>query len=74
MATTAKIAMQIAVVNQKTKSIRSPCFDAWSGSQGMNSATAVAPNPRTTPNKTRRTIAPLPTGREPSRSRRRKQS
>ena len=41
-ATTAKTPMQIATVNQKTKSIRSPSFESLSGSQGMKIATAVA--------------------------------
>jgi hypothetical protein len=41
-ATTAKIPMQIAVTNQKTKSIRSASFEDCSGNHGMKIATAVA--------------------------------
>jgi hypothetical protein len=41
-ATSAKIATQITVVNQKTKSIRSASFPAAVGSQGTNSATPAA--------------------------------
>ena len=37
--------MQIAVTNQKTKSIRSACSLAGSGSHGISSATAAAPAP-----------------------------
>ena len=47
--TSAKIAMQIAVVNQKTRSIPSRSFEAFGGSQGMSSATTVAAAPNTTP-------------------------
>ena len=40
--TSAKTPMQIAVVNQKTRSIPSRSFDAFGGSQGTSSATTVA--------------------------------
>src|ERR671910_2642571 len=64
--TTAKIAMQIAVTNQKTKSIRSASFDDWSGSQGTKIATAVASAANTS--ETRRTLIrdPARTAREPT--------
>ena len=65
-ATTAKTAMQIAMTNQKTKSIRVPSFDSLSGSQGMNSATAVATAAAKSPIATSLTIAPLRTGTEPT--------
>src|SRR6266542_2441831 len=48
-ATTAKIARQIVVVNQKTKSIRSRSFPAEVGSHGTNNATAAEAAPMTTP-------------------------
>ena len=41
--------MQIAVVNQKTRSIPSRSFEAFGGSQGTSSATTVAAAPNTTP-------------------------
>ena len=51
-ATTAKTPIAIAVVNQKTKSIRWASLPAATGSQGMSSATAVviaaATRPRST--------------------------
>ena len=59
--------MQIAVVNQKTKSIRSACSLAGSGSHGISSATAAAPAPNTTPRTTSWTIDPLRTGAETTR-------
>src|SRR6266511_2333002 len=43
--------MQIVVVNQKTKSIRSRSFPADVGSQGTNNATAAEAAPMTTPRK-----------------------
>src|ERR1700741_4233483 len=68
-ATRAKIAMQIAVTNQKTKSIRPACLLAACGSQGTRSATAVAPAPPTTPIATSWTIDPLRTAGETTRPR-----
>ena len=58
--------MQIAVTNQKTKSIRSASFDDCSGSQGMKIATAVASAANT--RETRRTLIrdPARTAREPT--------
>src|SRR3954469_9517492 len=53
--------MQIAVTNQKTKSIRSACSLAGWGSQVMKSATAVATAPNTAPSATSWTIDPLRT-------------
>ncbi|TMK77589.1 MAG: hypothetical protein E6G45_09485 [Actinobacteria bacterium] len=58
--------MQIATVNQTTKSIRPPSFDASVGSQWMKSATAVAPAPTSKPIVTSRTIDPLRTVTEPT--------
>src|SRR2546430_5792172 len=60
-ATSAKIAMQITVTNQKTKSIRPACRLAGAGSQGIRSATRAAPAPQTTPIATSWTIDPLRT-------------
>ena len=50
-ATSAKMLMQIAVVNQKTKSIRSRYSDARSGSHGTKIATAVVAAPTRTPSR-----------------------
>src|SRR5438034_2535746 len=61
--------MQIAVTNQKTKSIRPACLLAGSGSQGTNSAAAVAAAPNTIPIATSWTIDPLRTGAETTRLR-----
>jgi len=66
-ATSAKIAMQIAVTNQKTKSIRSACSLAGRGSQVMKSATAEATAPNTAPSATSWTIDPLRTAPETTR-------
>src|SRR5919201_281560 len=63
-ATSAKMAMQITVTNQKTKSIRSACLLAGSGSQGTSRATAAAPAPKSIPRRTSWTIDPLRTGAE----------
>src|SRR4051812_44067863 len=60
-ATSAKIAMQIAVTNQKTKSIRPACSLAECGSHGIRSATRAAPAPQATPIATSWTIDPLRT-------------
>src|ERR1700751_1059446 len=68
-ATSAKMPMQIAVTNQKTKSIRPACLLAACGSQGTRSATAVAPAPHTTPIATSWTIDPLRTASETTRPR-----
>src|SRR5437764_10625772 len=70
-ATSAKIAMQIAVTNQKTKSIRAACLLAGSGRQGTSSAGAAAPAPNTTPIATSWTTDPLRTEGETTRRRRR---
>src|SRR4051812_49599223 len=53
--------MQITVTNQKTKSIRSACFEAGVGSQGTKRATAVATAAAPSPTATRRTSTPLRT-------------
>src|SRR5919198_3323344 len=60
-ATRAKIAMQIPETNQKTKSIRSACFEAGVGNQGMKRATASATAAAASPTATRRTSTPLRT-------------
>src|SRR6266496_3139857 len=62
-ATSAKIAIEIAVTNQKTKSIRPACSLAPCGSQGIRSATAAAPAPKTAPIATSWTTDPLRTVR-----------
>src|SRR5215210_1511265 len=67
-ATTEKIAMQIAVTNQKTKSIRSPSSDACSGSHGMKIATAVAIAASTRATRRTRMSEPARTAREPTGS------
>src|ERR1700750_781903 len=59
--------MQMVVTNQKTKSIRSACWLAGSGSQGTNSATAAAPPPKSIPSRTSWTIDPLRTAPETTR-------
>src|SRR5436190_6998470 len=61
--------MQIAVTNQKTKSIRPACLLAGSGSQGMSRAAAAAAAPNTIPIATSWTIDPLRTGVETTRRR-----
>src|SRR5436305_4316595 len=53
--------MQITVTNQKTKSIRSPSFEADFGSQGTKKATANATAAAASPTATRRTSTPLRT-------------
>ena len=65
-ATTEKIAMQIAVTNQNTKSIRSPSLEAFSGSQGMKIATAVAAAASSRATSRTRMSDPARTGREPT--------
>jgi hypothetical protein len=60
-ATSAKTAMQIPVVNQKTKSIRSRCLEATGGSHGTSTATSVARPPNRTPSPTSWRIEPLRT-------------
>src|SRR6476620_9159577 len=55
------MAMQITVTNQKTKSIRSDCFEAGVGSQGTNRATAVATAAAPSPTASKRTRTPLRT-------------
>src|SRR5262249_47192196 len=59
--------MQITVTNQKTKSIRSACSLAGSGSHGTSSATTAAPPPNRIPSSTSWTIDPLRTGPETTR-------
>src|SRR2546430_17388641 len=61
--------MQIAVTNQKTKSIRPACLLAGSGSQGTNSAAAVAAAQNMIPIATSWAIDPLRTGAETTRLR-----
>src|SRR4029453_15936234 len=53
--------MQIAVTNQKTKSIRSASFEAGVGSHGTRSATATATAAAANPTATTRTSTPLRT-------------
>src|SRR4029077_5910152 len=60
-ATAANTAMQIPVVNQKTKSIRSRCLEATGGNQGISTATSVAAPPNRTPSPTSWRIEPLRT-------------
>src|SRR2546426_179803 len=55
------MAMLIPVTNQKTKSIRSACFDAGVGSQGTKNATADVTAAAATPTATKRTSTPLRT-------------
>src|SRR5438445_5482356 len=55
------MAMLIPVTNQKTKLIRSACFDAGVGSQGTKKATADATAAAASPTATRRTSTPLRT-------------
>src|SRR3954454_12207201 len=65
--------MQITVTNQKTKLIRSACFEAGVGSQGTKRATAVATAAAPSPTATRRTSTPLRTSarlRNPAAQRR----
>src|ERR671935_719066 len=66
-ATSAKMAMQITVTNQKTKSIRSACLLAGSGSEGTSRATAAAAAPKSIPRRTSWTTDPLRTGAETTR-------
>ena len=54
-------AIEIPVVNQNTKSIRSRCFEATGGSHGMRTATSVAAPPNRTPSPTSWRIEPLRT-------------
>ncbi len=54
--------MQIAVVNQKTRSMPSRSFEATGGSQGTSSATTVATAPKTTPSRISWTSEPLRIG------------
>ena len=54
--------MQIAVVNQKTRSMPSRSFEATGGSQGTSSATTVAAAPKTTPSRISWTSEPLRIG------------
>src|SRR5918912_934499 len=65
-ATTAKIAMQITVTNQKTKSIRPASRPAGCGSQGGTSASAVAMPPATRAKMTSWTTDPRRTADEPT--------
>src|ERR687887_848221 len=60
-ATRAKMAMEIPETNQKTKSIRSACFEAGLGNQGTKRATASATAAAASPTATRRTSTPLRT-------------
>src|SRR5438309_8897609 len=55
------MAMLIPVTNQKTKSIRSACFDAGFGSQGTKKATADVTAAAASPTATKRTSTPLRT-------------
>src|SRR6476619_7867348 len=55
------MAMEIAVTNQTTKSIRSACFDAGVGSQGTKRATASVTAATASPTATKRTSTPLRT-------------
>ena len=55
------MAMLIPVTNQKTKSIRSACFDAGVGSQGTKKATADVTAAAASPTATKRTSTPLRT-------------
>ena len=66
-ATSAKIAMEITVTNQKTKSIRSACLLAEWGIHGISRATAAAPAPKSVPRRTSWTTDPLRTGVETTR-------
>ena len=54
--------MQIPVVTQKTRSMRSRSCDACSGSQGTSTATSTAATAATSPTTSSRTSAPLRTG------------
>jgi len=55
------MAMLIPVTNQKTKSIRSACFDAGVGSQGTKKATADVTAAAASPTAIKRTSTPLRT-------------
>src|SRR5436190_13301019 len=55
------MAMLIPVTNQKTKSIRSACFDAGVGSQGTKKATADVTAAAANPTAIKRTSTPLRT-------------
>ena len=61
--------IEIAVTNQKTKSIRPACRLAGLGSHGMTSATTVAPAPTTIPMATSWATDPLRTDAETTRRR-----
>src|SRR4030095_15448606 len=65
-ATTAKTAMQMPTVSQSTKSILSPSFERFGGSQGRKRATAVAIAAATSAIVIKRTIAPVRAGAEPT--------
>src|SRR5439155_26705862 len=65
----AKIMIEIADTNQKTESIRPACLLAECGSQGITSATTVAPAPKTTPMATSWATDPLRTDAETTRRR-----
>ena len=64
--TSAPTPMQIAVVNQKTRSIPSRSFEAFGGSQGTSSATTVAAAPNKMPSPSSWRIEPLRTETETS--------
>src|SRR5438270_6178178 len=68
-ATTAKIATQITVTNQKTKSIRPASRPAGVGSQPGTSASVVAAPPATRAKRTSWTTDPRRTAHEPTRRR-----
>src|SRR5439155_18402691 len=61
----AKIRMQIAITNQKVKSIRARSFEATSGNHGRSTATAVAMPPASVPIPSKARMEPL---RIPTRS------
>src|SRR5205823_6038908 len=63
-ATAPKMPMQIAVVNQYTRVIRSICTDAESGSHWISSATRVTTPAAASPYSEMRKIDPLRTARE----------
>src|SRR3954468_13391617 len=68
-ATSAKIAIEIPVTNQKTKWIRPSCLLAGCGNHGIRSATRGAPAPQTAPIATSWTIDPLRPAAETTRRR-----
>src|SRR6266516_3187951 len=65
-ATTAKIATQITVTNQKTKSMRPASRPAGVGSHGGTTASAAATPPATRAKSTSWTTDPRRTGHEPN--------